>query len=295
MRLALHLHHQSFIDRFKDPLIDFVLTEPFTSTKHPYVIDRESFLDLLQASLASGQRTFIEINGFIDEADLQGLTHWIKTLIAYRPTGFLFADPAVLMILKEQGFLGETVYAPETILTNTLEVGTLLKEVSRVMIAKELTLSETLILAETFGDRIEAFGAGHLPMSVSRRPLLSSYLNHLGQAQDVLNKTDFRIRELKRKETMPILEEARSFTVFTEGILNPLRALPQLMNAKLYGLHLDPLWMEEQDAFDYFTLILQQVHAYDPSAIETFIKSHPHLPLFEGYYDRKTNLSKETV
>ena len=116
MRIALHLHHLDQIDKFNSDLVDFVITEPLFSYKHPYHSDKASFLSLLKAALASTRKTYVEINGFIEEGDLSALNSWIQELLTYPITGFLFADLSVLMILKEAGYRGETIYAPETIL-----------------------------------------------------------------------------------------------------------------------------------------------------------------------------------
>jgi collagenase-like PrtC family protease len=294
VKIALHLHHLNQIHDFSDPLVDFILTEPLYSYKHPYVSDKTSFLDLLRQVLETKQKTYVEINGFIEEGDLEGLKTWIDELLTYPISGFLFADLSVLMFLKEARYTGETVYAPETILTNTLEARILLKSVDRIMISKELTLQESLILCAAFPNKVDVFGAGHLQMSVSRRPLLSSYLSHIGHESDVLNKTDYTIRELKRKEKMPVLEEAKTFCVFTQDILNPLEELPQLIQAQAHSLHLDPLFIVEDSANAFFKLILSQVQAYDETKNTSFYKEHP-LPLFKGYYYRKTNMSKEIV
>lgn len=295
MKIALHVHHQQQIQVFSDPLVDFILTEPLYSYKHPYVSDKASFLDLLNHCLDTKQKTLVEINGFIEEGDLEGLKTWIDELLTYPISGFLFADLSVLMFLKEAGYTGETVYAPETILTNTLEAKTYLEVVDRIMISKELTLQESLTLCAAFPNKVELFGAGHLQMSVSRRPLLSSYLSHIGQAKDVINKTNYTIRELKRKEKMPVLEEATTFCVFTQDIQNPLEELPQLIRAQAYCLHLDPLFIDEPSATAFFSLIIDQVKAYNETKNNQFYRDYPLLPLFKGYYYRKTNLSKETV
>lgn len=295
MRIALHIHHHHQIQDFLDPQVDFILTEPLYSYKHPYLTHKASFLERLDACLKTKQNTYVEINGFIEEVDLEGLKLWIDELLNYPISGFLFADLSVLMFLKEAGYQGEKIYAPETILTNTLEAKTLLTFVDRIMISKELTLQENVALCETFPDQIEVFGAGHLQMSVSRRPLLSSYLDHIGHHEVVFNNTDYRIRELKRKEKMPVLEEAKTFCVFTQDILNPLEELPLLNKAKAYSIHLDPLFIDDQSADAFFKLILDQVKTYDETKNTAFYRDHPSLPLFKGYYYRKTNLSKETV
>lgn len=293
MRIALHLHHHAQIEHFNNDLVDFVITEPMFSYKHPYYSDKASFLTLLKATLETHQKTYVEINGFIEEGDLGSLKSWIEELLTYPISGFLFADLSVLMFLKEAHYHGETIYAPETILTNTMEAGILLKSVDRLMISKELMLSEIVTLCAAFPDKIELFGAGHLQMSVSRRPLLSGYLDHINHHQPVLNETGYTIRELKRQEKMPILEEAKTFCVFTQDVLNPLEELPQLSQA--HAIHLDPLFMDDSVALDFFTLIVDQVKAYDDIKNERFYLKHPTLSLFKGYFYRKTNSSKESV
>ena len=294
MRILLQVHSLDQIKTFQDPLVDYVLKDPFFSYKHPSLQTKEDFLEILKDALLSHHRTYIEINGFIEESDLIGLEDWLKELLTYPIQGFYFADLAVLMILKSLNYQGETIYSPETILTNTLEIKTLLALVDRLVISKELTLEEIVKISKTFPQRIEMFGAGHLQMSVSRRPLLSSYLQEISVSKEVLNKTDYRIRELKRKEMMPILEEAKTFCVFTQDILNPLEELPVLNQSEIYGIQLDDLFIDKNDAQNFFQLIIDQVKVSGLSKIESFYKINK-LPLFKGYFERKTNLRQESV
>ena len=294
MRILLQVHSLDQIKTFQDPLVDFVIRDPFFSYKHPNLQTKEDFLEILKDALLSHHRTYIEINGFIEESDLIGLEDWLKELLTYPIQGFYFADLAVLMILKSLNYQGETIYSPETILTNTLEIKTLLALVDRLVISKELTLEEIVKISKTFPQRIEMFGAGHLQMSVSRRPLLSSYLQEISVSKEVLNKTDYRIRELKRKEMMPILEEAKTFCVFTQDILNPLEELPVLNQSEIYGIQLDDLFIDKNDAQNFFQLIIDQVKVSGLSKIESFYKINK-LPLFKGYFERKTNLRQESV
>ncbi len=77
MRLALHVHHVDQLDHFHDPLLDLILTEPLFSYKHPHVTDRVAFLALLDKALSTRQATYVEINGFIEEEDLDDLKNWI--------------------------------------------------------------------------------------------------------------------------------------------------------------------------------------------------------------------------
>jgi len=293
VRILLQVHSLE-IKTFQDPLVDYVLRDPFFSYKHPSLQMKEDFLEILKDALLSHHKTYIEINGFIEESDLIGLESWLKELLTYPIQGVYFADLAVLMILRSLGYQGETIYSPETILTNTLEIRTLLALVDRLVISKELTLEEIVKISKTFPQRIEMFGAGHLQMSVSRRPLLSSYLQEISVSKEVLNKTDYRIRELKRNEMMPILEEAETFCVFTQDILNPLEELPVLNQSEIYGIQLDDLFIDKDDAQNFFQLIIDQVKETNLNQIELFYKINK-LPLFKGYFERKTNLRQESV
>lgn len=293
MRILLHLHDQKQLIPFNDPYVDFIITEPFYSYKHPSLQTKADFLNVLQCALLTGQKTYVEINDFIEEGDLEGLKTWITELCTYPIQGFYFADLAALVFLNELDYHGVKIYAPETILTNTREIKTYLDYVDRIMISKELTLAEILILSTAFPNKVELFGAGHLQMAVSKRPLLSSYLKEIGQNLPTLNQTDYRLRELKRPEKMPILEETKTFCVFTEGVLNPLEEIPQLIQAHVYGMHCDPLLLDDQEALVFFKLILSQVKVFDPNQIRDF-STMTKLPLFKGYFYRKTNLNKET-
>jgi len=294
VRILNHIHHLNQLSVTLDPSVDLVVTEYQFSYKHPYLQNESDFLEILEACLKTGHQTYIEINGFIQESDLEGLHLWIKALINYSITGIYFADMAILMILKSLGFKGETIYAPETILTNTLEIKTLLESVDRVMISKELTLEEMSFIAKTFPQQIEIFGAGHLQMSVSRRPLLSNYLSEIGKTKKVLNQTDFRLQEFKRADHLPILEESQTFCVFTQAILNPLEELLALNQADVYGLHFDPLFIEDKAALTYFNFLVEQNKQFDLKQIQAFYKNNT-LPFFKGYFYRKTNTTKGSV
>ncbi len=294
MRILTHIHHFDQIDIIHDQNISVIITEPVYSYKHPHLQTKAEFWKILKVCLAQQLPTYIEINGFIEEHQLEGLKPWIKDLMDYPIQGFYFADLSVLMFLNELGYPGEKIFAPETILTNTFEVRTYLESVNRVMISKELTLEEILVICKAFPNRVEIFGAGHLQMSVSKRPLLSNYLSLIHKEQTTLNQTDFRLRELKRSEKMPILEEATTFCVFTQRILNPLEELPQIKEAQCFGIHFDPLFINKEYATAYFEILVDQLKSHDLNKIDDFYKNY-NLPLFKGYFYRKTNLSKEKV
>lgn len=294
MRILAHIHDIEQIQVLCDPNVDVIITEPVYSYKHPHLQTKAEFWKVLKSCLKQQLPTYIEINGFIEENQLEGLKPWIKDLMDYPIQGFYFADLSVLMMLNELGYQGEKIFAPETILTNTFEVRTYLESVNRVMISKELTLEEILVICSAFPNKVEIFGAGHLQMSVSKRPLLSNYLSLIQKEHSTLNQINYRLREMKRLEKMPILEETNTFCVFTQGILNPLEELPQIQKAHCFGIHFDPLFMNKEDAKEYFELILNQLKSHEPEKIRAFTHK-TSLPLFKGYFYRKTNLSKEKV
>ncbi len=294
MRILTHIHHLNQLTSPLDPAVDLLVTEHKFSYKHPYLQNETDFFRVLEACLKTEHKTYIEINGFIQESDLEDLSLWLKTLLNHPITGFYFADLAILMMLKQLNYQGECIYAPETILTNTIEIRTLLKSVDRVMISKELTLDEIELIAKAFPNQIEIFGAGHLQMSVSRRPLLSSYLSEIGKTKIVLNQTDFRLQELKRKDQLPILEESQTFCVFTQAILNPIEELKQLEQADVYGMHFDPLFIEEKAAQSFFNFLVAQNKQFDLKQSYDFYQS-VSLPFFKGYFYRKTNTTKGSL
>lgn len=283
-----HTERIEVLKHFKPNDIELVLTEPCFSYRHPMLQTKEAFVEHFNKARGMGFDPYIQVNGYIEEQELVDLRVWLKDLIQLNPKGFYFNDFAVQRYLKQKDYRGELIYAPETILTNALDIELILTQVDRVYLSKELTLEEMMDLCKLFPNKIEAFGLGYPLMSFSRRPLVRSYLAEIEYEADVLNRLDMTIKEAKRTQHFPILEEKEGTSIFIDAIHYPKDELHLLSDALCYGVHLDDLLIEE-DSF----VNLNQALFDEAKSLELIRLDHSNHKLGQAYYYRKTNMSKE--
>ena len=118
----LHTERLEVLKRFNPAEYQLILTEPCFSYRHPLLQTKEAFLELYHAAASLGYTPYVQVNGYIEEQELSDLKNWLSALIQLSPKGFYFNDFAVQRYLKHLGYAGELVYAPETILTNALDI-----------------------------------------------------------------------------------------------------------------------------------------------------------------------------
>ena len=256
----------------------------FSHTTIPHTQSLDEFRELIEA--VGDASWYIEINGYIEDTQLSALKETLKVFDLFKPKGILFADFAVYEILNEIGFRGEKIFAPETILTSSADIGFYLNYVDRCVLAKELTLDEICEIASKYPDKVDVFGLGYALMSVSKRPLVQNYFNEIKRDDKVLNRTDMLMQEEKRPEWMPILEEHLATSTYMPHITYSKKEMPYFKEANVSHLYCDSLFIEDDD----FIALVEDMMGYKSDIdIETIKEKNL---LGEAYYYRKTNLLK---
>jgi putative protease len=287
MKTILHTENLNVLKRLKDKQWECVITEPLFSYRHPMIQTIDQFTDFYNQTLDLGYHPYIQINGYIEESQLIECENWVKQLISYNPKGFYFNDFAIYNQLKRNGYTGEIIYSPETILTNAMDIEAILELVDRVVLSKELMLEEITQLVSLFPHKVEALGLGYALMSFSKRPLVRNYLDEIGTTLDVLNKQNLVIKEAKRDQLFPILEEAQGTSIFLESVLFPKHEKHILNDANCFGLHFDDCMLDEE-------VFIQLTHDLMDDTISLLdAQNKSRVKLGQAYYYRKTNMSKE--
>lgn len=264
--------------------VEFIFVEPLFSYQHPFI---QTLDDLNQRlTFLKGKPFYLNINAYIEDYQLDALKMSLNDYIQLKPKGFYFADFAIYQLLKELGYQGELIYAPETILTNSSDTSFYLKYVERCLIAKELTLNEILEISNKHSHKIEVFALGYAMMSVSKRPLVQNYMDELQRSDKLLNRLDLRIQEEKRTEWMPILEEKGATSIYLPTITYSKNQMNAMSEAKVHSIICDSLFINDDDFIELFK------HLLDLNPSFTFEDLAHRLPLGEAYYYRKTNLLK---
>lgn len=282
MYYRLHTESIHVIQSLDDQRIAWVLTEPFFSYHHPLTQTKEAYVELIKHT--QGQ-WYCELNGYLEDQDIPALKLWLTELLRYEPLGFYFSDMAVWVLLNELKYEGERIYAPETILTNSDDVKVYTQSVDRCVVAKELTLEEYCTIAKTTEGKVEVYGCGYPLMSVSKRPLLQAYLDEIKDNHPSLNEVDYAIKEQKRNDWMPLLEEKQAFSVYSAELMFIQEELIELEKAGVYAIHADGCFIPDSDFIDLLNALMNKT-----TLSERLISSYP---LGKGYLYRKTNLTKE--
>ena len=287
MKTFLHTEKVNVLKQWKDKKWECILTEPKFSYRHPHIQTESEFIDLYNQSKGLGYHPYIQVNGYIEESQLDDLKIWLNQCISLNPKGFYFNDFAVYNHLKEVNYSGEIIYSPETILTNAMDIDVLLELVDRVVLSKELTLDEIVQLMSLYPNKIEAFGLGYGLMSFSKRPLVRNYLDEISVQKEVLNHTDLVIKESKRDQFFPILEENQGTSIFLDTVLFPKHEQVQLKDSGCFGYHYDDCMLKEDDFNTLIHLLTDETVTLEEAQLQSNVK------LGQAYYYRKTNMSKE--
>ena len=287
MKTFLHTENISVLKQWSDKKWECILTEPNFSYRHPHIQTESQFIELYKQSVSLGYHPYIQVNGYIEESQLNDLKNWLNKTIELNPKGFYFNDFAVYNHLKSVNYSGEIIYSPETILTNAMDIEVLLERTDRVVLSKELTLEEITQLMTLYPNKIEAFGLGYGLMSFSKRPLVRNYLDEIGVQKEVLNQTDLVIKEAKRDQFFPILEENQGTSIFLDTVLFPKHEQVLLKESGCFGYHFDDCMLKEDDFNTLIHLLTDETISLEEAHLQSKIK------LGQAYYYRKTNMSKE--
>lgn len=287
MKTFLHTENINVLKQWKDKKWECILTEPNFSYRHPHIQTESEFIMFYNQTVELGYHPYIQVNGYIEESQLNDLKNWLNKTIELNPKGFYFNDFAVYNHLKSVNYSGEIIYSPETILTNAMDIEVLLERVDRVVLSKELTLEEITQLMTLYPNKIEAFGLGYGLMSFSKRPLVRNYLDEIGVQKEVLNQTDLVIKEAKRDQFFPILEENQGTSIFLDTVLFPKHEQVLLKESGCFGYHFDDCMLKEDDFNSLVHLLTDETISLEEAHLQSKIK------LGQAYYYRKTNMSKE--
>ena len=287
MKTFLHTENLNILKQWSDKKWECILTEPNFSYRHPHIQTESQFIELYKQSVSLGYHPYIQVNGYIEESQLNDLKNWLNKTIELNPKGFYFNDFAVYNHLKSVNYSGEIIYSPETILTNAMDIEVLLERTDRVVLSKELTLEEITQLMTLYPNKIEAFGLGYGLMSFSKRPLVRNYLDEIGVQKEVLNQTDLVIKEAKRDQFFPILEENQGTSIFLDTVLFPKHEQVLLKESGCFGYHFDDCMLKEDDFNSLIHLLTDETISLEEAHLQSKIK------LGQAYYYRKTNMSKE--
>ncbi|MGB7595363.1 MAG: U32 family peptidase [Erysipelotrichaceae bacterium] len=253
----------------------------------------ETAITIRQEAVSLGLDVFLFLNRLLDEDEIDEVKVFLKKHDLSCFDGIYFQDLAYVELLKDIDI--PLIYAPEAIITSSQEVASLVScGIDRVLIAKELTLEEAEQISRNNPFRVELFGFGHLPMSVSRRPLVRNYLEEIKADMHLSQGTGLRLKEAKRSVYFPVFEDAKETVIFADTIFCLLNELCELETNGVYSIIADDLFVDETLLTEFIASCRKVLGGADPK-IETqrLERLAKGFTLSSGYFYKKTNLTKE--
>ena len=226
---------------------------------------------------------------FYDE-ELADLQAYLQALQKIDVDGIYYADMAVYTLAAKLNMIDSLIYDPETTITDQADIDIYLKQQNqRVVLAKELTLSEMLSIGQKFPDRIEMIIHGHLRMSRSRRQVLSGYQEAFKTTNLHLNR-QITAQEESRDYQFPIVEDdfgTYTYSYYTLCSLNELMVITK-----------DITYLRIDGIFKDTTYLLNVIKTYravlDGQSSQTLFDQlqaqYPKESLNTGFMYEKTNL-----
>ena len=251
---------------------------------------------------ARGKRLYLALNAYLRPAEFPALADYLQELRPLDLDAYIVSDPGVLAMVRQLDPQREIHLSTQANTTNALAArfwGA--AGVSRLVLARELTLGEIAAIAAETDLELEAFVHGALCVAYSGRCLLSAAFtgrsaNAGACAQPC--RWEYAVVEATRPgQYLPIEEDGRGSYLFNSRDLCLLEDLPNLLRAGVHSLKIegrmkslyyvaattrvyraaldayladpagyrcDPLWIEELDKVSHRPYGRGFLHGADP-------------------------------
>ncbi|WP_256760093.1 peptidase U32 family protein [Cohnella sp. WQ 127256] len=198
-----------------------------------------------------GAKVYVNMNKLFRNDELSLLPEYLKAVQEAKADAIVFGDPAVLMNIRQ--------YTPEmNWFWNAEMTGTNSSSASywgqrgaiRAVVARELNEEEIIDLKQKSAMEVQIQIHGMTNIYHSHRNLVQSYLEHLGREATLIRKGPdkglFLVEAERPDEKFPVYEDDNGTHVMSPDDICLLEALPELINAGVDSLFVEPLLKSDE-------------------------------------------------
>ncbi|RKO66698.1 peptidase U32 family protein [Desulfofundulus salinus] len=193
---------------------------------------------------ARGVKVYVTVNIFAHNRDLDELPHYLKQLEQIGVDAVIISDPGVLALAREIT-PGLPVHLSTQANTTNWMAARFWQEqgVSRIVLARELTLDEIREIRRQVQVPLEVFVHGAMCISYSGRCLLSNYMTgrdaNRGDCAQACRWRYALVEEKRPGEYFPVEEGSRGTYILSSRDLCLLEYIPQLVEAGVDSLKIE--------------------------------------------------------
>jgi putative protease len=204
----------------------------------------EAMADAVSYAHARGVKVYVTINILAHNQDLVGLDLYLLSLRAIGVDGLIIADPGILSLARTVVPELPIHLSTQANVTNYAAAAFWLSQgVSRLNLARELSLSEITEIRHQVRGELEIFVHGALCISNSGRCMLSNYMTGRDANQGNCAhpcRYSYALTEEKRPgQYFPVEEDERGTYIFNSKDLCLLERLPELVAAGVNSLKIE--------------------------------------------------------
>ncbi len=184
-------------------------------------------------SLSCGKDVIIDISFMLENEEIDKVTNFI---LQFKDDNvkFMFCDLGIFQILKELELEDRAIYNPNTLITNSYDLGFYLNENMMVKISEEITLKDQIKMINLYKNKTIKTIFGYHLMFHSKRYLISLYKEFLNKDFTIDNENSYLI-EQTRKDKYHIVESKRGTSLYRPYILDNTLEFNDLKNLA-YGI-----------------------------------------------------------
>ena len=263
----------------------FALQDSCFSALRSFDVQQAS--EMIQAAHRAGMKAGILMNRLFHEGQILQASDDMRRLIEAGADHICFADMGLARAAMKDGFTDRLIYRPETMMTSTYDALTWMNTgIASVLISPLLTEEEILkICKETENASVAVHG--YQLMSVSRRPLVSSYARKTGI--EIHEMSNLYLKEEKRQDLMPVYENGYCTMIYTDYILESFDETVKFSEAGAERFCADSWHIEEEAMADALKIYRALLDGDQPDMTPAqYREKYDSLPLSGGYYDQKT-------
>lgn len=206
--------------------------------------DEAQLLEGLYYAHSHDAKVYVTLNILAHNEDLDQLLIFVRWLAAIGVDAVIVSDPGIVSIVKEEAPDLEIHLSTQASVTN-YRAAQFWKEqgISRIVLARELSLKEIKEIKDKVEIEIETFVHGAMCMAYSGRCLISNFMadrdaNRGDCAQPCRWKYNL-VEEKRPNEHYPVYEDDRGTYIMSSKDLRTIEFLQDLMEAGIHSLKIE--------------------------------------------------------
>lgn len=206
--------------------------------------DHDTLLKGIEFAHQHNVRVYVAVNIFAHNADLANLPEYLEFLATAGADGVIVSDPGIIDIILKMQLKLPIHLSTQANTTNWVSAAFWKRlGVERIVLARELSLSEINEINQRVDIELEAFIHGAMCMSYSGRCLLSNYLTgrdaNRGDCAQSCRWKYHLVEEKRPGQYFPVEEDARGTYFMSSKDLCLMEYLPQMAEAGITSFKIE--------------------------------------------------------